>query len=124
MRITMSNEVTLARMAVIEQPVSVPRNENVACAKLKSKLEPADVDGTPGVASEGALFTVRFLDVGGQFIAAAFSPNDPISRRRVVIDPSYFAAQPSFDPIGVLRHELGHVLGFRHEHIRQGAPIS
>ena len=24
--------------------------------------------------------------------------------------------------LGVLRHELGHVLGFRHEHIRSGAP--
>jgi hypothetical protein len=40
----------------------------------------------------------------------------------VLIDPSYFDAGLSFNKVGVLRHELGHVLGFRHEHIRSGAP--
>lgn len=73
-----------------------------------------------GAAPAGALFTVRKLDTGGRFIAAAFFPNDPKIRRLVVIDPSYFTT--SFDKVGVLRHELGHVLGFRHEHIRSGAP--
>ena len=66
------------------------------------------------------LFTVRRLDSQGRFIAAAFFPNDPVSRRLLVIDPSFFTT--SFDKVGVLRHELGHVLGFRHEHIRSGAP--
>jgi hypothetical protein len=68
------------------------------------------------------VFTVRFVDAGGQFIAAAFFPTYPPRRRRVLIDPSYFSGGMSFDLVGVLRHELGHVLGFRHEHIRSGAP--
>jgi hypothetical protein len=68
------------------------------------------------------VFTVRYLDAGGQFIAAAFFPTYPPARRRVLIDPSYFRPDLPFDPVGVLRHELGHVLGFRHEHIRSGAP--
>jgi hypothetical protein len=68
------------------------------------------------------VFAVREFDASGQFIASAFFPNDPRNRRRVLIDPSFFAANLSFDRIGVLRHELGHVLGFRHEHIRSGAP--
>lgn len=68
----------------------------------------------------GVLFPVRGIDADGQFIAAAFFPDDPPFRRRVVIDPSYFTT--TFDKVGVLRHELGHVLGFRHEHIRSGAP--
>jgi hypothetical protein len=38
----------------------------------------------------------------------------------VLIDPTYFTT--SFDQVGVLRHELGHVIGCRHEHIRSGAP--
>lgn len=38
----------------------------------------------------------------------------------MLIDPSYFTT--SFDQVGVLRHELGHVIGLRHEHIRSGAP--
>jgi hypothetical protein len=66
---------------------------------------------------------LRFLvfhgDAGGEFIAAAFFPNDAIDRRLVQIDPSYFRLEGSgYDGRGVLRHELGHVLGYRHEHIR------
>jgi hypothetical protein len=81
-----------------------------------------DLDDRPGIQPEGALFTVREIDTGGEFIAAAFFPNEPISRRRVLIDPSYYDQNLGFDKVGVLRHELGHLLGFRHEHIRSGAP--
>lgn len=77
-------------------------------------------DTVPGTVPGGALFVVREFNAGGQFIAAAFFPNDPVNRRRVLIDPSYYST--NFDKTGVLRHELGHVLGFRHEHIRSGAP--
>lgn len=79
-----------------------------------------DLDSSASTTPEGVLFPVRGFDTGGRFIAAAFFPNDPRNRRRMVIDPSYF--RTSFDRVGVLRHELGHVLGFRHEHIRSGAP--
>ncbi|MBI3959818.1 MAG: hypothetical protein HY328_13490 [Chloroflexi bacterium] len=78
--------------------------------------------GGPGVSSEAPLFWVRGVNTGGQVIAAAFFPNDPPSERRVIIDPIFFSPNLSFSPEGVLRHELGHVLGFRHEHIRSGAP--
>ncbi len=71
-------------------------------------------------ATDGVLFTVRKVDTGGRFIAAAFFPDEPKFRRQVMIDPSYFTT--AFDRVGVLRHELGHVLGFRHEHIRSEAP--
>jgi hypothetical protein len=82
-----------------------------------------EFDGGPlGVRPEGVVFPVRELDVGGAFIAAAFFPNEPIERRRVVIDPSYYSSDLTFDRVGVLRHELGHALGFRHEHIRSQAP--
>ena len=43
-----------------------------------------------------------------------------LAPRRVLVDPTFFTT--SFDQVGVLRHELGHVLGFRHEHIRGEAP--
>lgn len=81
------------------------------------------LDESELVRPDGVVFLVRELDTGGAFIAAAFFPNDPLERRRVVIDPSYYAADLGFDRVGVLRHELGHVLGFRHEHIRSGAPV-
>jgi hypothetical protein len=79
-----------------------------------------DLDDSDSTNPDGVIFPVRGIDAHGAFIAAAFFPTDPKSRWRVLIDPSYFST--SFDKVGVLRHELGHTLGFRHEHIRSGAP--
>jgi hypothetical protein len=93
--------------------------ENTCGVKFEYR---SDLDGQPGPGPAGALFSVREINAGGSFIAAAFFPNDPPARRRVLIDPSFFAEDLGFDRVGVLRHELGHVLGFRHEHIRSGAP--
>lgn len=81
-----------------------------------------ELDDLPGIGPGSAVFVVREIDSGGTFIASAFFPNDPPMRRRVLIDPSFFSNAHGFDSVGVLRHELGHVLGFRHEHIRSGAP--
>ena len=84
----------------------------------------SELDESPTTKPQGVLFTVRAIDAQGQFIAAAFFPTDPVNRRRVLIDPSYFDPNLGFDKVGVLRHELGHVLGWRHEHIRSEAPSS
>lgn len=78
------------------------------------------VDGSDSLRPPEVLFPVRHISAGGAFIAASFFPTDPINRRRMLIDPSYHST--GFNHVGVLRHELGHVLGFRHEHIRSGAP--
>jgi hypothetical protein len=60
---------------------------------------------------------------GGTTIAMAFFPDDSVNERLVWVFDGYFDTAPgSFDPVGVMRHELGHVLGFRHEHIRPQAP--
>jgi hypothetical protein len=80
----------------------------------------SDRDNSGVLRPPGIVFPVRHISANGAFIASAFFPNDPVNRHRVLIDPSYFTTR--FDRVGVLRHELGHVLGFRHEHIRSGAP--
>ncbi len=67
--------------------------------------------------NEKVNFTVRYLDSGGAFIAAAFFPHDAPSRRFIDIDPSFFQPDLKNVSVGVLRHELGHTLGYRHEHI-------
>lgn len=93
------------------------------CGVNFQHLSQLDAGPVPAAGAPGApLFKVRGFNAGGQFIALAFFPNEPVERREVLIDPSFFAANLGFDRTGVLRHELGHVLGFRHEHIRSEAP--
>lgn len=65
-------------------------------------------------------FIVCGYNVNGDFIAQSFFPDETQSERRVLVDPSYFST--TFDQVGVFRHEIGHIIGFHHEHIRSGAP--
>lgn len=63
-------------------------------------------------------FVVRYVG-SAPYVASAFFPNYHSSRRYLNVAQSFFTTQ--FDPKGVMRHELGHTLGYRHEHIR-GVP--
>lgn len=64
-------------------------------------------------------FVVRQERLGGSYVALAFFPHDPPLKKVLQIDPVYFS--PGIDPdylVGVFRHELGHILGYRHEQVR------
>ena len=76
-----------------------------------------DADAKPS--PEAVTFIVTFDPQETGFIAASFFPNDPQDRRVLIITPSYFTTR--FDRTGVLRHEIGHINGYRHEHI-EGIP--
>jgi hypothetical protein len=66
------------------------------------------------------VFDVNPVNVNGQYLARAFFPNSSRRSRNVLIDQSAFSpTAPGLD--GILRHELGHTLGFRHEHTRPEA---
>jgi serralysin len=66
------------------------------------------------------VFDVNPVNVRGQYLARAFFPNSSRNSRNVLIDNSAF--QPSAPGLdGILRHELGHTIGFRHEHTRPEA---
>jgi hypothetical protein len=67
--------------------------------------------------NKNVLFDVRPINEGG-YLARAFFPNFPRISRNIIIDLSSFA-YPQKTLNGILRHELGHTLGFRHEHIHQ-----
>lgn len=72
-----------------------------------------DDDCTP--ANTKVMFDVRPVNFG-KYLARAFFPSYERAQRNVLIDQSSF--DYSFVAFsGFLRHELGHVLGFRHEHI-------
>lgn len=66
------------------------------------------------------VFDVRPVDVGGKYLARAFFPNYARVNRNILIDSSAFNHSPNskLTLTGILRHELGHTLGFRHEHTR------
>lgn len=85
-----------------------------------------DLDASSAVQRipKGVTFAVSAADLPGSVIASAFFPNDPQDNWRIYIDlDEYFSRGLPFDRVGVLRHEIGHVLGFRHEHPRSEAPL-
>ncbi|WP_338871597.1 matrixin family metalloprotease [Myxococcus stipitatus] len=66
----------------------------------------------------GVLFDVRPVNSGGQYLARAFFPNASRASRNLLLDTSLFGPPGVWTLEGHLRHELGHVLGFVHEHDR------
>ena len=70
----------------------------------------------------GVVFSVRPTTLNG---ACAFFPNDPATygcvAKTLIININAIDTNPGFGgttTLGVLKHELGHILGFRHEHAR------
>lgn len=80
----------------------------------------ASEDATCTASNANVVFDVRPVDVNGQYLARAFFPNEPRADRNVLVDESSFDLDPDekLTLVGILRHELGHSLGWRHEHTR------
>jgi hypothetical protein len=63
------------------------------------------------------VFFVQYYRSSRNYIAKAFFPFDADFLRKVLLQPAFFSPNLTVSRTGILRHELGHVLGARHEHI-------
>ncbi|MEZ4358929.1 MAG: DUF4215 domain-containing protein [Kofleriaceae bacterium] len=90
-----------------------------AVANLKFRYVPSQ-DGNCTAAPSGVLFAVRKQSSGG---GCAFFPSYPDScfgARVLTYSLLNVPGGPVVTTTGILRHELGHIIGLRHEHIRSG----
>jgi len=80
----------------------------------------SNLDSACNASTAGAVFDVNPV-AGTSYIARAFFPSYSRANRNVLINTAYINGSGVWTLRGILRHELGHTLGFRHEHTRPEA---
>lgn len=74
-------------------------------------------DGNCTSRNNNVVFNVRQVK-SSQYLARAFFPSSSRRSREILIATSSFGNLGTWTLTGVLRHELGHTIGLRHEHTR------
>lgn len=77
-------------------------------------------DSTCTTRNNAVLFSVEPTSTT-QYIARAFFPSSTDRSRNILVNAASLVSSGSWEPGDILGHELGHTLGFRHEHTRPEA---
>jgi hypothetical protein len=77
----------------------------------------SDQDSNCNSRNNNVVFDVRVV-VSNQYLARAFFPSSSRRGREILVATSSFGNIKPWSLTGVLRHEIGHTIGFRHEHTR------
>jgi serine protease len=110
-----SNGFGTSHAAVVEA-LSTATASWESAGRVNFVYKPA-LDGSCNASQAGVLFDVRPVNNAG-YAARGFYPHYPRASRTLFIDSSVLSAPVEMNLLGVVRHELGHTLGFRHEHTR------
>lgn len=78
----------------------------------------ASQDASCTTDNDAVLFPVEPIETS-EYIARAFFPSSGDAERNILVDDSVTTS--GWPPENILGHELGHTLGFRHEHTRPEA---
>ena len=76
-----------------------------------------DQDASCNGSNTNVLFNVSPVNTTAYFAAAFFPNGSRLDRQLLVTDAAFTTTAGGRDLEGILRHETGHILGFRHEHI-------
>lgn len=79
-------------------------------------------DTACSAATSGVVFNVRKVS-NQPFLASAFFPSYSRAKRELLVDASALGSIAPWTLAGIMKHELGHAIGLRHEHTRPEAGV-
>ncbi len=94
-------------------------------ANIKFVYDPTQ-DATCNATNGNVIFDVNLAPAGSPYLARAFFPDQPRNQRNVLIEAASFNPNQTggITLTNIVIHELGHTLGFRHEHIRRANQVA